>query len=67
MDENTSLLSTNGNLFKYIFKSPYKDSEFKLYHKVTFDLVKVYDLTLAVHPAVEEARVCACPAHLCMW
>ena len=49
------MLSPSGNLFKYIFKSPCEDSEFKLY-QVTFDLVKVYNLTLTVHLAVEEAR-----------
>ena len=37
-------------------KGPCEDSKLELYHKVTFDLVKVYNLTLAVHPAVEVAN-----------
>jgi len=56
MDEDTRVLSTSGNLFERIFKSPCEDPELKLYHEVTFDRVKAYNLTLAVHPAVEEAR-----------
>jgi len=37
-------------------QSPCKGSELKIYHDVTFGLVKVYTLSLAVHPAVDEAR-----------
>ena len=37
-------------------KAHAKTPELKLYHEVTFDRVKAYNLTLAVHPAIEEAR-----------
>jgi len=56
MDEDTRVLPTSGNLLECIFKSTCEDSELKLYLKVTFDLPKVYALSLAVHPAVDEAR-----------
>ena len=54
MDEDAQVLPTSGNLFERTSKSPCKGSEFKLYHDVTFGLVKVYMLSLAVHPAVDE-------------
>jgi len=56
MDEDTRVLPTSGNLLECIFKSTCEDSELKLYLKVTFDLPKVYARSLAVHPAVDEAR-----------
>lgn len=56
MDEDTIVPLTRGNLFERIFKSLCEDSELKLYHKVAFDLAKVYTPSLAVHPAVDEER-----------
>ena len=50
------MLPTSGSLFERTSKSPCKGSELKPYHDVTFGLVKVYTLSLAVHPAVDEAR-----------
>ena len=65
---------TSGNLFECTSKSPCKGSELKLYHDVTFGLVKVYMLSLVVHRTfilqstryAPDARPAA-PAHLCMW
>jgi len=48
MDEDTRVLPISGNLFERIFKRPCEGSELKLYHDVTFDLAKVYILSLAV-------------------
>ncbi len=56
MDECTRVFPTGENLFERIFKSPCEDSALKLYHDVTLDLANVCTPSLAVHPAIDEAR-----------